>query len=135
MTHARSGFSLMELVIAITILGIMAAVVGPYLMRWLFEARDSRARIELQTMKEALITYHMQKGSYPKVLTELTAGGRRAYLDPANVTVEGTSILDPWNNPYIYRPTPKGAPNPFELYSLGDPDGDGQRIDALKPKK
>ncbi len=133
MIQTRSGFSLMELVVAIVILGILAALIGPRLMRFFIVAKEAAAKSDVRVLKEAVESYYMETQKYPKDLVVLTEGGRRAILSPETVKVEGRNILDPWKQPYVYRVTPKPAPHPFELYSKGDPEGDGVPISAWDP--
>ena len=122
----KAGFSLMELIIAIAILGILAVTVGPRLMGLLGFAKDKRVNTELLNLKQAVFQYYAFSQTYPPKLIDL-AKGKKALIEGMNI--EGENILDPWNQPYQYRLIKGGVPHPFDLYSMGDPS-DPQKIDA-----
>jgi len=123
----KPGFTLMELIIAIAILGILAVIIGPRLIGLLGQAKDAKAKTELMVLKDGIMQYYSFKGNYPTNLIELVQG-KRALVDPDKTNIKDGKILDPWDQPYVYRLT-KGGKHPFDLYSLGDPDEPG-RIDA-----
>ena len=124
---ARSGFSLIEIMVAIAIIALMAAVVAPAVMRYFQGAKRSAALGSLRGFKQAISVYELQTGQLPETLKDLV---RR----PSNETVaanwqDGGYLTtkdipkDPWTNNYQYRPTPEGE-HPYDLYSYG-PKGKG----------
>jgi len=137
--HERAGFTFIELVVVILIIGILAVTIGPGLLEWVGKAKDKKALVELKTIKQALQIYSVDIGSYPNKLLDLVqkptsgegaAKWRRSYLDADSVKIVEGSIVDPWSNPYHYRVT-RGAKHPFELYSDGDSGSDNPvKIDA-----
>lgn len=119
--HAREGFTLIEIVIAIAIVGFMmaAAVIGiPALRRM---GQRNSVKSSLKTIQTALETYNLNVGSYPKELKELI----EKPTDPKIATRWPGKLLnslpeDPWNQPFHYEFTPRKE-HPYELYSEGDP--------------
>ncbi len=108
---ARVGFTLMELLIAIAIIGILTGGAAYLAMTVMGRAKRSNTQIALQTVKHSLMSYKQEKGEYPKTLQDLIAAG---FL-PKPLPEDG------WGRKFIYRPTPEGK-NPYELFSYG-PDG------------
>ena len=119
--YARDGFTIIEILIAITIIGLLMAVIVPNFMGYLERGRKSNAKSTIKTFEQALLMYQMDIGQYPNALRDLVK-------KPAEENIakkwEGPYLkkksipLDPWNNKYQYRPTPE-AENPYELYTRG----------------
>lgn len=133
------GFSLLEIMIAIAIMALLAVTLGPKLLNVLGKAKDSKVNTELQVLKHAIEEFYADTNQYPHRLEDLikkpadqnlAKKWRRPYVDDESATIKEDRIVDPWDNPYIYRVT-KGAAHPFELYSEGDPETPG-RLDAWK---
>jgi len=117
--HRNEGFTLIELMIVLFILGLLAALVAPRLMGRVGKAKQKTAQAQIQLLATALDLFHLDVGRYPtgeeglKALREKaeglpTWGG--PYLDKAVPN-------DPWGRPYLYRFP--GAHGPYDLYSLG----------------
>lgn len=137
-SEKHAGFSLTEIVIAITIMGILAVFVAPPLFRWIKTANKRKAQAALLVFKDGLQGYKLDVQRYPNALIDLIrkpSGEQRwsgPYVDPDTVELEGNNILDPWGQPYQYRLTP-GAGRPFALFSLGDTESDSpEQIDVWK---
>lgn len=136
----QSGFSLLELLIYMAIVGILIVTIGPRMISYLSEAKESKAASEIATFKMTIDQYYAKMGHYPQVLEDLIRkpanepNWRRSLLDPETVNAPDGKILDPWNNPYVYRPLPQGSKPPYDLHSNGDPDVESGRIDAWKKK-
>lgn len=131
---AKEGFSLLELMIAIAIMGILAAVIGPNLMSYLGKAKIKTAQSDLRTFEQAITMYQLDNNQYPTTLKDLVKrpanmpnwqdGGYLKKKDIPN---------DPWSQKYQYKLTP-GAEHPYELFSYG-PKGKGSKeskIDVWK---
>ncbi|MGH7991974.1 MAG: type II secretion system major pseudopilin GspG [Limisphaerales bacterium] len=114
------GFTLVEMLLVITIIGILAALVIPKMVGRSEQARQAAAHADLSSIKTALDAYEVDNGFYPKGLQDLIQQPSNAknwhgpYLD--NLPV------DPWNNPYVYAYPGRHNPNGFDLSSVG-PDG------------
>lgn len=137
MITKRSGFTLIEIVIAIMLVGLFSIMVGPKMMDLLSGNREKKAALDIKGFKNAIEMYMADIGSAPAKLIDLvqkpTSGEgankwRRPFINVESVTIIDGQPADPWNNPYHYRPT-RGAKHPYELYSDGDPDNP-LRIDA-----
>ena len=123
---ARAAFTLMELLVVVMILVILAGTGGVIYMRYLEQARDQTARVQLQTLTQVVDTYMIRYGSYPPNLASLTqpmADGSKPYLEP-------TALLDPWQREYQYanpgshHPT-TGKP---DIWSQGANPGDANSV-------
>ncbi len=135
--QTAEGFSFIELVVVILILGILAATVGPATFRWLTTGRENTAKTSVRALAQAIDLYHSELGSYPKELEDLV---RKPESGPASKKwtasyLKGSNVPeDPWGNSFQYKVTP-GAEHPYELYSYGEA-GEGApeegRIDAWK---
>ncbi|HUB10533.1 MAG TPA: type II secretion system major pseudopilin GspG [Acetobacteraceae bacterium] len=125
-TPDDAGFSLLELLVYITIVGLLIGMVGPALMRQLGSARTSVAHQSIERIASVLDMYKLDVGSYPS-----TDQGLEALLEQPNDVdnwngpyLKGTKLpLDAWNHPYVYR-EPSTRPNhDYDLCSKG-PSGD-----------
>lgn len=121
--HRRqsAGFTLVELLLVLVILGTLAALVLPRFAGTSERARKTAALTQISTFKTALNAYEVDNGSYPKSLQDLVEQPRDAqnwhgpYLD-------GAVPLDPWKNAYLYVYPGRHNPNGYDLSSMG-PDG------------
>ncbi|GAB6177624.1 GspG family T2SS major pseudopilin variant XcpT [Desulfobaculum senezii] len=109
--RTRGGFSLIELMVVIVILGILATLLVPKIMDRPDEARITKARLDIQSIETALKLYKLDNGRYPT--TEEGLGVL------AGDYLESTGLPhDPWGNEYIYQaPGPGGAD--YDIVSLG----------------
>jgi general secretion pathway protein G len=117
----RAGFTLVEMLLVVTIIGILAALVIPRIVGRSEQARVTAAQTDINAgIKSALGQYEVDNGFYPRSLQDLIVQPSNAknwhgpYLDKLPV--------DPWNNPYIYYFPGKHTPNGYDLLSVG-PDG------------
>lgn len=126
MVHStnRSGFSLIEILIAVAIVGLMAVVVGPAMWNLLGFGRRGQTKASMQGIKTSILHYHLDTNAYPEKLDDLIQRPEEEriankwygpYLEAEEVPRDG------WDNPFIYRRAPGKRP-PYELYSYG-PEG------------
>lgn len=119
------GFSLIELMIVVVILGLLAGLLIPRIMDRPDEARVAKARMDMRTIESALRFYRLDNGFYPTTQQGLEALIQRPQISPEPPNwrtggyLESSSVpKDPWGNPYIYR-SPGQDGRDFEIISLG----------------
>jgi general secretion pathway protein G len=88
------GMTLIEIMVVITILGLIAAAVGVAVIPQLNQARIDRARLDIKNIQNALKLYYTKKGNYPD-----TATGLRGLVE---IQALESIPRDPWNNEYSY---------------------------------
>jgi len=120
---SRRAFTLVEILLVVTIIGILAALVIPRIAGTGERARVTAAQADINGgIKSALGQYEVDNGFYPKSLNDLIQQPSNAknwhgpYLDPPQLP------LDPWQNPYIYYYPGKHNASSYDLLSVG-PDG------------
>ncbi|MBY8947234.1 MULTISPECIES: type II secretion system major pseudopilin GspG [unclassified Pseudomonas] len=130
--HAQQGFTLIEIMVVVVILGILAAIVVPKVLDRPDQARAIAAKQDVAGLMQALKLYRLDHGTYPnmnqglKVLVERPADAKntnwRSYLERLP--------NDPWGRPYHYlNPGANGEVDIFSLGADGQPDGDGVNAD------
>jgi general secretion pathway protein G len=88
------GMTLIEIMVVITILGLIAAAVGVAVMPQLARARQDRAALDIKSIQQGLDLYKARKGKYPD-----TAGGLRSLVEAQALK---DMPKDPWGNDYVY---------------------------------
>jgi len=131
------GFTLIELMVVIVILGILAGLIVPRIMGRPDEARRAKARVQIESLETALKLYKLDNGNYPS-----TEQGLRALVEPPSMGTpvknwrqggyleKGKVPKDPWDNDFVY--ISPGAHGDFDLTSRGadgEPDGEGKNKD------
>jgi len=120
----EAGFTLVEMLVVIAIIGLIMGLIGPRVLNYLSESKVKAARIQLQSFQSALDLYYLDAGRFPSTAEGLTALVRATpgvaawngpYLKGGNVP------NDPWNHPYVYRAP--GDHGPYDIVSYGS---DGQ---------
>lgn len=100
-TRRHRGFSLMELMVVIAILGILATLVATNVVPILARGRETKAKSDIKAIKEAITSYRTVHNVLPDSLDQLTQP------DPKNFNEtyieEGNELSDPWGNPYVYQ--------------------------------
>jgi general secretion pathway protein G len=122
--ESQAGFTLVEMLVVITIIGLIMGLIGPRVLNYLSESKVKAARIQLQSFVTALDLFYLDAGRYPSSAEGLGALVRQTpgvaawngpYLKGGNVP------NDPWNHGYIYRSP--GEHGPYDIVSYGS---DGQ---------
>ena len=128
-SNLQLGFTLIEIMVVVVILGILAALIAPNLIGRIDEARVTAARNDIRTIESALQLYRMDNFRYPS-----TEEGVEALVtkpdDPDIKWPEGGYLQrlpkDPWDRPYLYlQPGNNGI---YDLYTFGrdgQQDGEG----------
>jgi general secretion pathway protein G len=119
-TRLEAGFTLVEMLVVITIIGLVMALVGPRVLNYLSESKVKTARIQIESFSSALDLFYLDNGRYPSTSEGLTA----LVQHPTNAAswngpyIKTASVpLDPWGRPYAYHAP--GSHAPYEIVSLG----------------
>lgn len=118
---ARPGFTLIEIMLGVFIIGIIAAVMIPAATMVRSRMKITSANTTLRTLRTAIDQFHLDTGYYPSSLEDLVekpSDPKMAKKWISNYYGKDEIPLDPWNNEYQYSRTP-GKENPYELYSEG----------------
>ena len=133
MNAKQSGFTLVELLVVLIILGLVASIAGPNVMKYLGSSKAKTAKLQIKEFESSLELFFLDTGQYPSM-----TGGLKELIDNDNALLgwNGPYVKksqvpeDPWGNPYVYRvPGEHGA---FDLISLGadyQPGGSGDDKD------
>lgn len=134
-SHIR-GFTLLELLVVILIIGLLTGIVGPRFFGQISKSEVTTARAQLDAIDKAIQAYRMDTGHYPT-----TAQGLKALMEvPSDEPrwrgpyLQAALPADPWGMPYQYR-APGNAGREYELLSLGRdraPGGAGDDADLVK---
>jgi general secretion pathway protein G len=122
--RGERGFTLVEILVVITIIGLIMGLVGPRVLNYLTESKAKAAKIQIESFASALDLFFLDAGRYPSSSEGLAALVQR----PGNISgwngpyLKGSVVPpDPWGNTYIYRsPGQHGA---YDIVSFG---ADGQ---------
>lgn len=130
----QRGFSLIELLVVIIILGLIAGLVGPRLFGRVGQSKQAAARAQIELFGAALDQYRLDVGSYPPS----TVGLQALVQNPNVANWNGPYLkkpvvpIDPWGRPYTYKCCP-GDHGDYDIWSLGadaTPGGDGENRDV-----
>lgn len=128
----QRGFSLIEIMVVVVILGILASIVVPKIINRPDEARVIKAKQDILSIQNALDLYKLDNGTYPTTDQGLKALVEKPTSNP--IPMDWKPYLksvpkDPWNREYLYlNPGQHGEVDIFTLGANGQPDGKG--IDA-----
>ena len=127
------GFTLLELMVVIVIIGVLAALIAPKVLENVDKAKITAAQADISSLMNALKMYKLDNGRYPsgdqglqalvsKPTTGSMPGNWRSYLDKLPD--------DPWHHPYQYaNPGVHGEIDVFSLGADGQPGGEGNDAD------
>ena len=122
-SRRRAGFTLVEMLVVLAIIGSIVGLVGPRVLNYLSESKVKTAQIQMENLGSVLDLFYLDAGRYPTTGEGLAALVQR----PAGVTswsgpyLKTTSVpKDPWGHPYLYRAP--GQNGPYDVGSRG-PEG------------
>jgi len=130
-----SGFTLVELLVVLIILGLVASIAGPNVMKYLGSSKSKTAALQIKEIESALELFFLDTGQYPATSQGLNvlvkndnsiAGWNGPYFKKAQTPV------DPWGNDYLYQAP--GEHGSFDLMSQGadnQPGGEGDDKDII----
>jgi len=120
------GMTLIEIMVVITILGLIAAAVAVNVVNNLSEARIKQAKTDLHTIESCLDLYKVDKGRYPS-----TEEGLQATVSAGKCKA---GLKDPWSHDYVYMYPGQLHPESFDIKSYGadgQPGGEGDNADIV----
>ena len=122
-----AGFTLIELMVVVIILGILAATISLQLAGTTEETKRNRARVDIGTLSTAIDTFQLHMDRYPT-----TEEGLNALMTPPSDAQDrwhGPYLRDlnndPWHHPYLYRFPGRRGPRTYDLWSRGADNADG----------
>jgi general secretion pathway protein G len=133
-SQAARGFTLLELLVVMVIIGLLAGYVGPRLFSQIGKSETKAAKAQINALESALDQYRLDTGRYPSTEQGLTA----LMVKPANENRWAGPYLrknipdDPWGKPYLYKQP--GEHGEFDLFSYGKdgaPGGTGDAADVV----
>jgi general secretion pathway protein G len=122
----EAGFTLLELLVVLAIMGLLAAIVAPQVLKYLGSSRSQTAKVQIQNISSALELFKLDVGRYPTqeeglgalVTGPSTAGGWNGpYLQKT------AALLDPWGQTYLLRVP--GQHGEVDVYTLGSDKAEG----------
>ncbi|MBI6921208.1 type II secretion system major pseudopilin GspG [Pseudomonas monteilii] len=134
--RAQRGFTLIEIMVVVIILGVLGALVLPNVMSRPDHAKLTAARTDIQSIATALEIYRLDNGRYPTTVQGLEALVRRPTLAPLprQWSAQGylkRQAMDPWGAPYQYANPGTRSGQGYDLFSLGaDGQPGGEDADA-----
>ena len=132
MVHAKTrraaarGMTLIEILVVVTILGLIAAAVAVNVVGAADDAKIKQAKTDLHTLETCLDMYKLDKGRYPSTEEGLQAVVAAGKCKP--------QLKDPWGKEYLYLSPGQNHPESFDVKSYGadgQPGGEGENADIV----
>ncbi len=135
--HRQAGYTLLELLVVLVVLGLLAAIATPQLLRLLGGAKSDAATLQIDALTASLEYYFLDVGTYPSQDQGLNAlWSQPSGVDSWNGPYDQkpSQLEDPWGSPYIYQIP--GDTAPFRLLTLGADgkeggEGDNQDVSNI----
>jgi len=134
--RSRLGFTLIEILVVIIVIGLLAGLVGPRILGRVSEAKTATARTQIELLGLGLDNYRLDNGSYPTTEQGLAALEERPSRDPVPANWRGPYLkkaipADPWGKPYGYASPGEHSPTGYDLWTYGrDGQPGGEEDDA-----
>ena len=131
------GFSLVEILVVLVIIGLLVSIVAPNVLQRADEARIQKVKADFKNIETALKLYKLDNFAYPTTEQGLAALVEKTNIDPVPRNWKEGGYLekipeDPWGHPYLYLDPPEFGHGDYDLYSLGADGvtgGEGQNAD------
>jgi len=133
-TRHQGGFSLLEIMVVVVIIGILVATIAPNLFGETERARLTRVKVDISALEDALERYRMENFHYPTTDQGLEALVTKSNLPPEPKHFKQGGYVkrlqkDPWGNEYQY--ISPGQTGPFDLFTLGaDGEAGGEGVNT-----
>lgn len=132
-TKPRRGFTLLELIVVIIVLGLLAGIVAPQIIGRLSEAKGTTAKTQMELLGVALDNYRLDNGSYPTTEQGLLALREKPTRQPAPPNWRGPYLrkdvpADPWGAAYLYKSPGQRNHSGYDLMTFGR-DGKAGGVD------
>ena len=127
-----AGFTLLEIMVVVVIIGLLAAIIAPNVVGNLDKAAITRAKQDIRTLEVGLNQFRLDNFRYPtqEEGLEVLRGGRQGINDKEFQRYLEQLPIDPWGNPYLYREEGEHDKE-FDVYTFGrDAEEGGEGIDA-----
>lgn len=128
----QKGFTLLEIIAVVTILGILIGVVGPQIMKMMRQGQRKSTVVVMNGIQQSLNAYQLDCGSYPTteqtleaLITPPTIGTPCKNYDKEGYYAKKQVPRDPWGSPFVYLSPGKANPSSYDLYSVGPDKQDG----------
>jgi general secretion pathway protein G len=125
-TRRDAGFTLLEMLVVLAIMGLLAAIVAPQVLKYLGSSRTQTAKVQIQNITAALELYRLDVGRYPtseEGLSGLVAAPSSASGWNGPYLQKPSALKDPWDQPYLYRVP--GQHGEVDVYTLGSDKAEG----------
>jgi general secretion pathway protein G len=138
-SFTRAGFTLVEILVVVIVIGLLAGLVGPRILGRVSEARTAAARTQIELLGLALDNYRLDTGGYPTSEQGLPALQEKPARDPIPTNWRGPYLkkaipADPWGRPYGYKSPGEHDPSGYDLWTFGrdgEPGGEGDDADVV----
>jgi general secretion pathway protein G len=122
----ENGFTLLELLVVLSILALLAAIVGPQVIKYLSSSRSQTAHVQVKNIAASLQLFRLDAGRYPTSEEGLEALVKQPSTIPnwnGPYLPDATAITDPWGKPYRFLAP--GKHGEIDVYSLGSDSAEG----------
>lgn len=120
----RGGFTLLELIVVIIVLGLLVGLVAPQIFGRVGEARTTTAKTQMALIATALDNFRLDNGNYPTTAQGLQSLRQKPTINPIPFNWKGPYLrkevpLDPWGKAYEFRSPGVRNPSGYDLMSFG----------------
>ncbi len=125
-SRGEDGFTLLELLVVLAIMGLLAAIVAPQVLKYLGSSRTQTAKVQIQNISTALELFKLDVGRYPtqeEGLAGLVTAPQTATGWNGPYLQKNTALIDPWGQPYLWRIP--GQHGEADIYTLGSDKAEG----------